>query len=149
MKKEEKKKTAGVRFEEDKEDFSKLLEDYPLTPQVLKEKETKKHPRKVSLNKKSVVIIDLHGMTLDEAKDFLDKEITKKTNEEKKPVSFKIITGKGLHSYRSKAKLPYLIHDYVRKKYNDSLIYIEESPGDVLLNGVPFRGHFLVTLKKK
>ena len=39
------------------------------------------------------------------------------------------------------------IHDYVSNKYVHNIVEIDDSPCDVLVHGVPIRGHFNVIFK--
>jgi DNA-nicking Smr family endonuclease len=92
--------------------------------------------------------IDLHGMTLDEAKKALDvfvgdlialgvtSQIT-------------VITGKGLHSNDSGGVLIKDIPRYVKEKYGNFISWMEESPDDLRIGQVPIRGHFKFRLKAK
>ena len=62
-------------------------------------------------------------------------------------VYLKVITGKGLHSRQGLAVLSREIHDYISNKYIHDIVEIDDSPCDVLMHGVPIRGHFNVVLK--
>lgn len=92
--------------------------------------------------------IDLHGLTVREANDelrrFLDRILGQRGGGK---VTVRIITGKGIHS-RDGAVLPRECHDFVKQRYADSIVRIDDSPADVLLGGIPIRGHFDVVFKK-
>jgi DNA-nicking Smr family endonuclease len=94
-------------------------------------------------------LVDLHRLTLHQAKARLDAEIGEVLATLSGPVTLKIVTGKGLHSGPGGAVLPREIHRYVRSAYGDFILRIDESPADVALGGVPLRGHFSVTFGKK
>jgi DNA-nicking Smr family endonuclease len=93
--------------------------------------------------------VDLHRMTLTEAQAFLDNAIAAALSTHGGPVTFMIITGKGLHSGPGGSVLPQEIHRYVRRTYGAYILRIEDSPADVRVGGLPLRGHFSVTLARK
>ncbi len=92
--------------------------------------------------------LDLHGLTANEAKDeirrFLDRLIAQTHGK----FTVRIITGKGLHS-RDGAVLPREAHHFVSQRYSDRIVRLDDSPADVLLGGIPIRGHFDVILRGK
>ena len=57
------------------------------------------------------------------------------------------VIGKGLHSKDGVGVLSREIHDYISNKYIHNIMEIDDSPCDVLIHGVPIRGHFNVVLK--
>jgi DNA-nicking Smr family endonuclease len=96
--------------------------------------------------------IDLHRMTLDEARVCVDRAVTEALAQiaqrgGRGEVTLKIVTGKGLHSGATGSVLPREIHRHVRQRYALQIVSIEESPADVTIGGVPIRGHFHVTLR--
>ena len=98
-------------------------------------------------NRSSQSTIDLHGMTLDEARRALDVYIgdlialgvTRQIT---------VITGKGLHS-ESGGVLIKDIPRYIKEKYGNFISWMEESPDELRIGQVPIRGHFKFLLKAK
>jgi DNA-nicking Smr family endonuclease len=121
---------------------------------------SKKSLSKKSLSKKGLrsgIIIDLHGLTLEEAKSRVKGDIADAFSvvgkyQEKYLVEAKIITGKGKHSSSTSNKsyeigiLAKEIHGFVRSAYKNRIVQIGESPADLLVNGLPVRGHFTVII---
>lgn len=93
--------------------------------------------------------LDLHRCTLQEAQDRVEFCVDALLAHGKGPVTLKIITGKGLHSGPGGAVLPSAIHRFVVARFAPSIISIDESPADVMVAGVPIRGHFTVTFRRK
>ncbi|MEZ4744230.1 MAG: Smr/MutS family protein [Bdellovibrionota bacterium] len=151
-----KEASFGVHFE-DEEDANRLLQEYlekESSEDLLKAKgvveEIKENTtaRKLARNKQSKVTVDLHGLTLQEAKSYLDVKIASAFQMDLSEIEFMIITGKGRHSDEAYGILAHEIHDYVVFKYRSRLIQIEESPSKVKVNGLPIRGHFKVILSR-
>lgn len=94
--------------------------------------------------------IDLHGKTLEEAQDavltFFNRMIDDHLVHE---LTIRVITGKGLRSGPAGGVLGGEIHGFIRQKFAAYIKKIDSSPSDVKLGGVPLRGHFDVTLKKR
>lgn len=97
--------------------------------------------------KSGPVEIDLHRMTLNEAIWRVDAEIDDAVASGHQ-TTFKIITGKGLHSGPSGGVLAREIHRHIAERYARHIQAIDESPADVTIGGVPLRGHFVVTIRK-
>ena len=93
------------------------------------------------------VVVDLHGLTLAEAKQKVESAIQSALNEVFQ-AEFKIITGKGLHSEDRVGILAEEIHRFVCKRWKDKIESIEMAPSDVQVRGIPIRGHFHVTLNR-
>ncbi len=93
------------------------------------------------------VVVDLHGLMLPEAKEFLIRTIDRSLSTAKHPVVFKVITGRGLHS-KGGGVLVKEMHKFVCELYAGRLIDIEEDPGNLLIRGLPIRGHFHVKISK-
>ncbi len=93
--------------------------------------------------------IDLHRMTLAEAKARLDDVFAALLQRLSGSVTVTIITGKGLHSGPGGAVLPREIHRYVQQAYGGYILRIDDSPDEVRIAGVPLRGHFNVTLGRR
>lgn len=92
--------------------------------------------------------LDLHGLTAEEARDEIRQFIDRLLSQTHGKFTVRIITGKGLHS-RDGAVLPRDSHYFVKQRYSDRIVRIDDSPADVLLGGIPIRGHFDVVLKGK
>lgn len=92
--------------------------------------------------------IDLHGMSLDEAIDAVDQLIRNELAKGKPIIRGKIITGKGRRSTKEGGGvLARYVHSYVLQAFHKHILYIDESPADVAVGGVPIRGHFCIRLK--
>ena len=91
--------------------------------------------------------IDLHGKTVNEAQSAVSELMNELRQQYTGIVYLKVITGKGLHSRQGLAVLSREIHDYISNKYIHDIVEIDDSPCDVLMHGVPIRGHFNVVLK--
>jgi DNA-nicking Smr family endonuclease len=98
--------------------------------------------------------IDLHRCTVEEARRAIDavfaQLVTPGTSlwRQGALVRLKIITGKGKHSGPAGPVLAREIHRYVALTYASHIVSIEESPADVVLGGLPLRGHFHVVLRR-
>ena len=89
--------------------------------------------------------LDLHGLTLTEALNFLERRI--KQHLLRNGVHrMRIITGRGLHSGK-KSVLPKEVHRYIAANFAKHIVYLQESPADCAIDGVPIRGHFDLTIK--
>lgn len=136
----------------DDEDFEKLLEEHlQLNPPSPKTEEPKGLNRKTSGKKTGSEIqkIDLHGLNLAEAKDFLRTTWQQMRSSGKGKRNLRIITGKGIHSGAGGPVLVEEIHDFVTKLFGSSISRIDENPSKVRLAGLPLRGHFDVELHIK
>ena len=91
--------------------------------------------------------VDLHGKTVAEARSVVGSLIEDLRMRYTGLVTLKVITGKGLHSKQGVGVLGREIHDYVSNKYVHNIVEIDDSPCDVLVHGVPIRGHFKVIFK--
>jgi DNA-nicking Smr family endonuclease len=130
------------------EDFASLLEDHlhqnPPTPKTEEPKILSK-PR----SKKSgmaVRTVDLHGMSLADAKLHLRNLWLELKAGGKHQIVLRIITGKGLHSGNTGPVLVEEIHDFVVSMFGQSIARIDENPAKVRLSGLPIRGHFDVEI---
>jgi DNA-nicking Smr family endonuclease len=92
--------------------------------------------------------IDLHGMTLKEAVQSVDRFLASIIFDLRGETTVKIITGKGRHSGPDGAVLPGGVHKHVNNTWRRHIVRIDESPEDVAIAGLPIRGHFEVRLKK-
>ena len=94
-------------------------------------------------------VLDLHHCTVPEARGRVDGMLANIVANLKAPVTVQIITGKGRHSGAGGAVLAREIHQYVKVKYADYIVTLEDSPADMVVGELPIRGHFHVTLGKK
>ena len=97
--------------------------------------------------KTTVHNIDLHGLTLRESQQQIDalfRRVVAKTSN----VRVKIITGKGRHQQRGEHLLARDVHSWLQHKYRAWIVEIEQSPHDVRIGDLPWRGHFEVVLRR-
>ena len=129
--------------------FLDSLEDIP--PQAHKDKgdfdRVENRPAKKKGSGVREIEIDLHGFTVVEAKSYLESTVRQHLKRE--PITFKVITGKGLHSGPSGGVLAGAMHMFVLERFGHLVSKIDESPEGVKVRGVPIRGHFCVTMRKK
>ena len=92
------------------------------------------------------IVIDLHGFTVAEARDFVSKQVAEVRGKSVQ-VRVKIITGKGLHSGSLGGVLSAEVYSFVKERFGPYILSIEEPPHLVKLAGVPIRGHFTVVLQ--
>ncbi len=92
--------------------------------------------------------IDLHGLTLDQAKDYVSHRLDCLLDDLSGQTTVTIITGKGKHSGPGGSVLAKEIHRFVRQRYDAQIVYIEESPADIVIGQFPLRGHFRVSLRR-
>jgi len=93
-------------------------------------------------------VIDLHGLTLLQAKEYLDDRLMRLLGAGPEVLSVKIVTGKGLHSGPGGGVLAREIHRHVAAVYGNLIVSIEDSPADTVLRGLPLRGHFNLRLRR-
>jgi len=93
-------------------------------------------------------VIDLHGLTLQQAKEYLDDRISRLLGAGSDVLSVKIVTGKGLHSGPGGGVLAREIHRHVAAVYGHLIVSIEDSPGDTVIRGLPLRGHFNLRIRR-
>ena len=114
----------------------------------------KKGERAQKRQREDTPVIDLHGLTLQQATEYLDDRLRRLLGEStavKSPqhvITVKIVTGKGLHSGPSGGVLAKEIHRHVAAVYGKHIVTIEDSPGDTMIRGLPLRGHFNVRLRR-
>lgn len=90
--------------------------------------------------------LDLHGLTLSESQQRIDS-LFSRILQTKQRTRVKIITGKGRHSRAHTNLLARDVHTYVRQKYDERIVSIEQSPYAVRVGDLPLRGHFEVILQ--
>ena len=88
---------------------------------------------------------DLHGMQLQEAKDYLVAQYERAQNS-KGVLEVTVITGKGRHSEAGGVLVRH-IYDFVVEAFASHTQAIDSDPNDSQLGGLPLRGHFNVTLR--
>ena len=94
--------------------------------------------------------LDLHGLTLEQAQRRVDQfipEILKQLKTAGEKVRVRIITGKGTRDGQPAGVLAREIHTWVSQRWARHIVSIDASPADVLVGGIPIRGHFDLTLK--
>lgn len=91
------------------------------------------------------VRIDLHGLTVEQALSKLGKLIDQQLQKTGK-FELMVITGKGIRS-SGRPVLAREAWDFVTSRYMSQIERIEDSPAEVLLGGIPIRGHFNVVIK--
>ena len=92
--------------------------------------------------------IDLHGMTVSEAQDYVIHTITALLDQAKgQPIDIRIITGKGHHSQGRQPQLISSIHHVVEARFRQRIIHIEASPHELRLGGAYLKGHFDLRIK--
>jgi DNA-nicking Smr family endonuclease len=134
------------------EDFASLLEEHlrknPPQPK------TDPKPSKIDGNKTApsrtsstagLRSIDLHGMTLDEAKSEL-RRIIAEISAIRGTHQLRIITGKGRHSGSGGGVLISEIHDFFARSFGRLVKRMDENPDKLRVSGKPIRGHFDVEL---
>jgi len=111
--------------------------------------ETEKKPAAAARKKKPSppFAIDLHGMTLLEAKLAIESTVSRQLLQHAE-ICLEIITGKGLHSGQSGGVLFSEIHRFMLERYRSQIKKIDASPADSMIGGKPIRGSFRVWLKR-
>ena len=145
------KDIAQIRFQLEKDAdvlFRNHIEEIPESPDLLEkfDENTNKRSRKKTKKKETKTTIDLHGLTLEEAKTAVRRKINSLLEMEKGPIKLRVITGKGKHSGINGGVLISSIYDFVRKEYLQEIKKLDEDPSAIKLNGLPIRGYFDVWL---
>lgn len=138
-------KSPAVHFEIE-EDFEKLLPEYL---SGLKPKETELQTIKKKKNEEhQSVEIDLHGLSLEAAKQSIDDFFHDFISfPPKADLKLTIITGKGRRSRDARPVLALEIPEYVLRKYRNYIVSHGNLPGELLLNDLPFKGYFSLVLR--
>jgi DNA-nicking Smr family endonuclease len=142
------KKIKPIKFEwhaEDDQLFRKAVAEIPEQSIPHKDHGPDKTAPKQRKPPKPLVI-DLHGLTLLEAQQFVRNKISQELKASDVARTFKIITGKGLHS-SGQGVLAQEIHGYVSRHFSGRITSMESSPNEVAVFGMPVRGHFMVTIR--
>jgi DNA-nicking Smr family endonuclease len=113
-----------------------------LDAQEIRKKDIAETPTVQKTRKIRRARIDLHGLTVDQALsrlgNFLEEQLQKSGK-----VEVMVITGKGIRS-QGRPVLAREAWDFVTNRYMSRILKIEDSPAEVLLGGIPIRGHFIV-----
>ncbi|MCY4380675.1 MAG: Smr/MutS family protein [Proteobacteria bacterium] len=94
--------------------------------------------------KSQVIILDLHHKTIREARDYLEKTIDRLLMTQR-VFRLKVITGRGRHSKNG----PIIAddsHKFIKTKYRDVIVYLQDSPTSSMLRGITVRGYFIVDM---
>ncbi len=130
-------------------DAMDLLEEFPV------KKEAEDHierqgPRTRRRDTYVERTIDLHGLTLSQAVAMVDAVIgALQAEHQHRPLQLTIITGKGRHSGADGGVLVKEVHRHVVMRYGPLITHIDESPANVTVAGIPWRGHFKVMLRSR
>lgn len=89
------------------------------------------------------VTIDLHGLRLDEAMQYIRDELAPLWQSS---TEVTVVTGKGRHS-EGGGVLVKEIYGRMQNEFAGRLQFLDSDPGQDLLNGLPIRGYFRVRVK--
>lgn len=140
----------NLQEENDATLFQKHLDatDWEKVSQVIKKRgEFTPNPKKTKKERAKKITLDLHGYTLKEAKELVDQEIEKAIDSKIDESTFSIITGRGLRSGPEGSILAREIPLHIKKKWAKRIVFMEESPADLIIQGKPLRGSFSVIFK--
>jgi DNA-nicking Smr family endonuclease len=141
----------GVRFELEDDAEQLFLEslDKVNPKEKLEFEDTEPRGLKAKKNRGPKSInIDLHSLTTEEAKAAVSHKLDQLIAD-RKDYEVVIITGKGIHSGGEGGILIKEIPDFVRRKYQPYIDWMDESPAEVMINNIPIRGHFRLRLKTR
>lgn len=127
----------GSKKEED--DFAKILAESEWNPDKVEASGPK--PMK-KINQPQMSVVDLHGLTLDEAVVVVDRAIAGLLVMKAGSKKLRIITGKGRHSPGGSGLLVTEVYRHVVARWSAALKTIDSPPDRDLINGLPVRGHF-------
>ena len=147
-KKNKDKYPSGVSFElEDdaKQIFLDAIDDVDANA---KNEELSVETQKSKQSSERQIDLDLHGLSLSEAKSKVETTIESHRSS-CVTLKVKVVTGKGRHSGSSGSVLPRGVHDFVCQRFGKEIVSLEECPDDVMVNGLPIRGHFNVVIRFK
>ena len=139
---------TGVMFdlEENSEEVFKEFLERDSFSQPHSEDQKFQRRKSTSRPKETEMEVDLHGLTLDEAKAKVDSTINHFRHETKQ-LKLRIITGKGLRSGPGGGVLVSEMYDYIKRNFRQEVFKIGEDPNQLRVSGVPLKGHFDVWLK--
>lgn len=136
--------SSSLRFEleENAEELMlRHLEEFKPEPKDADQTVGRTAPKSTKATKR---VIDLHGMQLADAEEYLRLTLEEILASEG-PVTVQIVTGKGRHSENREGVLVKEIHGFILRHFRERIASIEESPDKLRLRGEPIRGHFHVT----
>lgn len=138
-----------IKQEEEAKLFKEALENDSFQAKESEAERTERFANnKRSQKKNARHDIDLHGMTVADAQDYVVQAIQEILSHAKgQPVEIRIITGKGHHSVGRQPQLISEIHYVVEAKFRHRLISIEASPHELNLGGTYLKGHFDLRIK--
>jgi DNA-nicking Smr family endonuclease len=90
------------------------------------------------------VKVDLHRRSIREALDIIDEMIGSVRPGRQR---FRVITGKGLHSGPAGSRMAQEVHLYIVRKYSSRIVMITDSPAEMMVGNLPWRGHFDVEFR--
>ena len=129
-----------ISMEEDSFEIFKKAVESTDWKQIAQEKET---PVEEAIKKKKskkttelVQTLDLHGHTLERAKEAIAILIANALQGNAEKLTLTLITGKGRNSADGKPILAKEIPEYVKRKWKNRIIFCEESPADLSIDGV-------------
>lgn len=137
--------------EEDSELFRKALEETDWQQVALEKEAPEEKKKKFKARKKHGLVdsIDLHGFTLEKAKEALCLQIAAALQTNYDTLELTIITGKGRNSAGGIGVLAREIPEYVKRKWRSRILSCDESPANLNLNGRLLKGHFTIKLNLK
>lgn len=141
--KEKHPKDSSMPTEEEKL-FREWLEK--LDPSEIRLKNAQVPPKGPKRQGKQCQKLDLHGLTLAGATKKLE-DCIENILAQNLETELMVITGKGIRS----AGPPVLAREaweFVVNRYRSRIERIDACPADVLLGGIPIRGHFVVVFKR-
>lgn len=146
-------KLSGDPYSSEQHDFEQFMEAVEnLDSAIIKDKKKKsieaENPSnggKAKNSRTENFKIDLHGMTLDEAKNYSVSRIKSITSQNKgKKISIEVITGRGLHSKDFKPVLADDLYSFLSNKYSGIYRNIDPAPMDNTIDGIPVKGSFKI-----
>ena len=139
--------TSGGQTEEEKL-FHEWLERLdPFEVRLKKEQRpVRKSPQESKRIAKNRLKLDLHGLTLAGAAKKLE-DCIESILAQNLETELMVITGKGIRS-SGPPVLAREAWEFVVNRYRSRIERIDSCPADVLLGGIPIRGHFVVVFKR-
>lgn len=115
-----------------------------LPPKKLDQQEPKSTPScKRKKGNDLPLVLDLHGLTLDEAQRSIENNILSLKRGRHR---VRIITGRGHHSPKGQGVLAREIHGFVMTRFSNKIASIDASPHEITLGGMPIKGSFDVVI---
>lgn len=127
-------------------DDEKLFHDAAMFGKIIRKDETIERSNFSPIPAKKKIVrhnIDLHGLTVAEAQNYVVKAIEDLLASAKgQIITIRVITGKGHRSRDRSPQLVHAIHHIVEARFKSRLISIEVSPHELKLGDSYFKGHF-------